>query len=247
MYLLFIALFCCLGIMGVFLNWKVGLCSIAILGSAYFLLENDILNITAVICIAFLALFGFCYFLELHFVEIFLTTVSLSFSFGLKPIYESTKENTDFELFFFDEKNLKCLATEDHDYKGYALNPKDYLKTYLTKDIDSFTFRGKNLAVNIGGKIIRQRELNVENLAEINIFVTQHFPDLLTNESAFKENLEAENKFYLHKFLIFSPILILSAVICFFGENGRNEMVTYVCIILMLILPMIIYKIIKSK
>ncbi|MEO5911626.1 MAG: hypothetical protein ABIP95_12105 [Pelobium sp.] len=75
---------------------------------------------------------------------------------------------------------------------GNALNPKDYLKSYCTKDIDSFTFQEKYLAVNIGGKIIRPREVTIENIAEINRFVKAHFPNLLTNESVFTENLKAE-------------------------------------------------------
>lgn len=247
MFLLFIALFCFLGIMGIFINWRAGLCAVAILCIAYFLLKNNILKITAVLFIVALGIFGCCYFLNLDFIEIFLTTVFLSFSFFLKPLYASTKENLDFELFFFDKKNLKCLATKDNDYKGYALNPKDYLKTYLTKDIESFTFQGKNLSINIGGRIIRPREVTIKDIEEINFFVTQHFPDLLTNESTFKDNLKAENKFYLNKLLICSPIIILSTVIYFFCENGRDKMITYVCMVLMLILPIIIYRILKPK
>ena len=247
MFLLFIALFCFLGIMGIFINWRAGLCAVAILGVAYFLLKNNILKITAVHFFVALGIIGCCYFLNLDFIEIFLTTIFLSFLFFLKPLYASTKENMDFELFFFDKKNLKCLATEDNYYKGYALNPKDYLKTYLVKDIDLFTFQGKCLLVHIGGKIIRPRELTINEITEINLFITQYFPDLLSNKSVFKENLKAENKFYLHKFLICSPIIILSTVIYFFCENGRDKMITYVCMVLMLILPIIIYRILKPK
>ena len=244
---LILALVFCLGIMGVFLNWKIGLFSIGLIAVAYFLLKNDVLKITAVLFITVLGLFGISHFLKLDFLELFLTTLFLSFSFFLNPLYESTKEDNAFELFFLDERNLKCLATKRNDYKGYAFNPKHYLKTYPAEKITSFTFTRNYLSISIGSEIIRPRELTNENLTEINAFVKRHFPNLLDNNGVFEENLKAENKFYIHKFLIVSPIIFLSTVIYFFGDNGRNEMVTYTSLLLMIVLPIIIYKLVRPK
>ena len=158
MLFVLIAMLCCLGIMGIFLNWKTGLCSVSILTVAYFLLKNYILKITPVIFIMLLCVFVVYYFLNLDFLEILLTTLFLSVAFFLKPIYEATKENTDFELFFLDKETLKCLATKDNDYKGYGFNPKDFLKTYSKEKITSFTFHGKSLSIGIGSEIIRPKE-----------------------------------------------------------------------------------------
>ncbi len=246
-FLVLMALFFSLGIMGIFLNWKIGLCSISILAIAYLLLKNDILKITPVIFIVLLSAFGVYHFLDLDFLEVMLTTLFLSVAFFLKPLYEVTKEDNEFELFFLDKENLRCLVKKDNYYNGYAFNPKGYLKNYCTKNIKSITFQGKHLSISIGGRIIRPRELTIENIQKINLFVQQHLPDLWNNEIVFKESLKAENKFYLNKLFISSPVIILSAVIYFFGDNGRDKVLTYICLILMIVLPLIIYRMLRQR
>lgn len=242
MFLLFL-----LGVMGFVLNWRQGVLAIGIIVLVYFLrkifqMKWSILTVIALVGIALLS-----HFLDLSFIEILLTTAGLSFIFFLKTSYEELKVEDEFELFFLDNKKLKCLSTKDNDYKGYALNPKGFLKTYDTKFIQSFHFKGKNLMISIGNEIIRPRELNPNELKSVQTFVAQNFPELLEIKEIYQENLKKENRFYLHKFIIISPILMLSLVIYFFGDIGRNAPLTYTCLALMVLLPYVLFRIYRKN
>lgn len=236
-----------LGVMGFVLNWRQGFLSIGIIVLIYFLKKIFQMkwSILAGIALGGIALLS--YFLDLSFIEILLTTAGLSFIFFLKSSFEELNSDDEFELFFLDNKKLKCLSTKDNDYKGYALNPKGFLKTYDTKFIQSFHFKGKNLLISIGNEIIRPRELNQNELKSVKKFVTENFPELLEIEEIYQENLKSENRFYLYKFIIISPILMLSLVIYFFGDNGRNEPLTYTCLGLMVLLPYLLFRIFRKN
>lgn len=235
-----------LGIFGAILNWRHGVAAVGIITFVYFIekIFQEKWEILSVI--AFLEIIFLSYLFDFSFIEVLLTTVGFSFVFFLKSSYKEMKTKDSFELFYLDKKKLKCLSTHhDADYKAYALHPKGFLKTYDTAFIKSFNFKGNYLLINIGNEIIRPRELNPNDLEKIKEFVSINFSYLLENEEIFRDNLKVENRFYLHKLIIFLPVLILGIIIYFFADNGRNESITYLCLGLMIVLPYILFKILK--
>lgn len=236
-----------LGIMGIYLNWKNGVCALGVISIIYLIQKKFILKfyILLLLLIALISASNFLF--KADFIETLLITLFLSFSFFLKPILEPDGKNKQVEIFYLDAKEVKCLATKDFKYKGYALDPMSYYHTYATKDITSYSIKGKNLLLSFGGELIRPRELSSENIKEIKEFMKDSLPYLLTNESPLDTDLEAENKFYLFKLLLFSPLLIFSVFIYFFADNGRNESLTFLFILLIFIFSIIIYKTMKPK
>lgn len=237
-----------LGVMGTILNWRQGIASAGIITLVYLLQKIFKTKWEILAVIALLSIISMAYIFDFSFIEVLLTTAGFSFVFFLKSSYQEMKTKESFELFYLDKKKLKCLSTNhDADYKGYALNPRGFLKTYNTEFIKSFHFKGNHLLISIGNEIIRPRELNPNELEEIKEFISINFPHLLENEEFYRDNLNAESRFYLHKLIIFSPILILGLVIYFFADNGRNEPITYLCLGLMVLLPFILFKILKKN
>lgn len=236
-----------LGLMGFYMNWKNGLCSITVMACSYFLIKYKVLKIPLIILIIIFPLIGFSLYTHFNFIEILITTIFLSFFFFLKSSYQEGKIKDEFEIFFINNKELKCISVEDQNYKNYAFNPKSYLKSYPIKNIKAFSFEEKNIKIIVGNKIIRSRELNDENIQEIHDFIKYKFPYLLENEVDFNDYLKFENKYYLHQFLIFSPVIIFYLAICFFADNGKDKMLTNVFLIFMFGLPFIIYKVLKKN
>lgn len=236
-----------LGIMGIYLNWKSGLCALGILSIIYLIQKKFILKFYVLLLLLITLISASNFFFKVDFIETSVITLFLSFIFFIKPILESNVKNKQVEIFYLDAKELKCLVTKDFEYKGYSLDPMSYYQTYSTKDITSYSIKGKNLLLSFGGKLIRPKELSSENIKEIKEFIKHSLPSILTNASELDTDLEAENKLYLFKFLLFSPIVIFSASIYFFADNGRNESLTFLFIVLMFILPIIIFKTMNSK
>lgn len=165
----------------------------------------------------------------------------------LKPTYKDSKEDNEFEVFFLNNKELRYLEPNNFRYKGYALNPKAYKKAIPTNSIQAFTFERKYVMISAGNEIIRPRELTIENIQEINLFVKDNFPYLLENEQIFKRNLKIENKLFINKFLLSSPFIIFSIAIYFFADNGKDKTLTIIFIICMFALLFIIYIVLKRK
>lgn len=245
-FLLFIiTMFIVLGIGGIVLNWKAGICSIGTILLIYLVQRRIALKFYLLAILLIILISASTYFFDVDFIETLLTTVFLSSLFFVKSLLQKQKDRDPFEIFYLDEKSLTCLAIKQHEYKGYVLDPKSYLKKYPTKNINSFTIKGKNLLLSVGDEIVRPKELTAENIKEIALFVETNLPHLLNNENGYNKNVESENKLYLFRILIFSPVLILSFCIFYFADNGKNQSLTLLLISLMIILPIIIYKVIK--
>lgn len=236
-----------LGVMGFYMNWKNGLFSITVIACSYFLKKYKVLKIPFIILIIISLLIGFSLYTHLDFIEILITTIFLSFFFFLQSSYEECKIKDEFEIFFIDNKGLKCISVEDHNNKNYAFNPKSYLKSYPIKNIKAFSFEGKSIKIIVGNNIIRPRELNDENIQKIHDFIKDKFPYLLENEIDFNDYLKIEKKYYLHQFLIFSPAIIFYLAIYFFADNGKDKMLTNVFLTFMFGLPFIIYKVLNKN
>ncbi|MGU3376102.1 hypothetical protein [Chryseobacterium sp. M5A1_1a] len=247
--LIFILLFSALGFIEVFINWKSWLCAACIVLLIGFLWKKT--NKKFLFLMAGVIIAGVCYFseeLDIDILETLVTLLFLPFLFFIKPYYQTYKKVTDFEVFYLDHKQLRCLVTlEDSDYKGYALNPKNYLKKYSFQQIKAIKFDKQNLTIAIDNLLIHPRELTSTDLNLIHGYIQQYFPDLLKNEQTIAENSRKDNQYYLKKLLIFSPVILLAPVIYFFGDNGKNSMITIPCLLLMVICPLIIYKILNTK
>lgn len=138
------------------------------------------------------------------------------------------------------------VTMENSDYKGYMLDPKSYVKEFPSAKIKAFSFAEKSMMIAVGDLLIRPKELSHEDLYLIQEYVYQYFPDLLQNEEVIRENSGKENLFYLHKLMIFSPILILGIGIYFLADNGKDQLLTCIFLILMVVLPVIIYSILRK-
>ncbi|MGE9313285.1 hypothetical protein ACLOAU_16670 [Niabella sp. CJ426] len=236
-----------LGVMGAILNWRQGIGAVGIIIVIY--LFNRVLKVKwgVLAIIGLLGIISLSYIFDFSFIEVLLTAVGLSLGLFLTSSFKEIKARESVELFYLDSKKLKCLSTNDADYKGYALDPKNFLKAYDAVFIQSIIFKGNHLLISIGNDIIRPRELNQNDLKEIRAFLSAHFPHLLENEEAYHENLESENRFYLRKLLLFLPVVILGLMIYFFAGNGKNQPLTYWCLGLMVLVPFILFKILKKN
>jgi hypothetical protein len=236
-----------LGVMGAILNWQQGIAAAGIIIIIYSVKSVLKVKWNVLAIIGLLGITSLCYIFDFSFIEVLLTTAGLSFGLFLKSSLKEIKARESFELFYLDSKKLKCLSTNDADYKGYALDPKNFLKTYDAAFIKSIIFKENYLLIAIGNDIIRPRELNQNDLKEIQAFVSAHFPHLLEKEEMYQENLKSENRFYLHKLLLFLPIVILGLMIYFFADNGRHQPLAYWCLGLMVVVPFILFKILKKN
>ena len=245
--LLFNGFFLILGLLSLFLNWRNAIVIILIFVLIFlnkkFRTKFSILIIIYVVSIILISQIP-----EIEFVEILATSLLFSPLFFYESSLESIKDykkKDSFEVFCLDSSQLKCLHTEDNDYKSYALNPKQFLKTFHVNDIISFVFEGKNLLIVTSKFIIRPRELNIQNIEKIKSFVEENFPEKLNIENEHHKALKNENEMYFSKLLLVLPLILVFLFIYFFGDNGRNHLVTYSSIAVILLFY--IFLIIKIK
>lgn len=78
--------------------------------------------------------------------------------------------------------------------------------------------------------IISPRELNIQNIEKIKSFVEENFPEKLNLESEHQKALKNESEMYISKLLLVLPLILAFIFIYFFGNNGRNHLVTYTSI-----------------
>lgn len=227
--LLFNGFFLSLGLLSLFLNWRNAIAIILIL-LLIFLDKKFRTKFSILIIIYAFSIILISQIPEIEFVEILATSILFSplffYESSLESIINYRKEDS-FEVFYLDFSQLKCLHTEDNDYKSYALNPKQFLKIFRVNDINSFVFEGQNLLIITSKFIIRPRELNIQNMEKIKAFVTENFPEKLNLESEHHKALKNESEMYISKLLLVLPLILAFIVIYFFGDNGRNHILTY--------------------
>lgn len=234
MLLLFNAVFLVLGLLSLFLNWRNAI-TIILIFVLIFLDKKFRTKFSILIIIYVVSIILISQIPEIEFVEILANSILFSPLFFYESSLESIKDyqkEDSFEVFYLDSSRLKCLHTEDNDYKSYALNPKQFLKTFSVKDINSFIVKETHLLI-VTSKfiIIRPRELNVQNIKKIKSFVEENFPEKLNLESERHKALKNESEMYLSKLLLVLPLILAFIVIHFFGDNGRNHLVTYTSIV----------------
>lgn len=249
MALIFVSMFSILGVIGIIIDWKSGLSGLALVTVLYlvhnFVRFNYFLYF---IGLAFVAMYMLSEWQDIEFLQIVLSSIFLTFLFFIKSCYKDYVALDSFEIFYLDSKELRCLSTEnDNDYKGYALNPKSYLKKYNTSEISAILCNGKIITIAIDDLLVRPRALKAIDVEQISDFVKINFPDLLKREELIEKNLNKENQYYLYKLYIFSPVIILALIIYFFGNNGKDHILTICCLILMVILPVVISKFLGRK
>ena len=230
--LLFNGFFLILGLLSLFLNWRNAIVIILIF-VLIFLNKKFRTKFSILIIIYLVSIILISQIPETEFVEILATSILFSplffYESSLEIIKDYQKEDS-FEVFYLDSSRLKCLHTEDNDYKSYAFNPKQFLKTFRVNDINSFVFKEKHLLIVTSKFIIRPKELNIQNIEEIQLFVDENFPDKLNLESEHHKALKNESEMYFSKLLLVLPLILAFIVIYFFGDNGRNHLVTYTSI-----------------
>lgn len=243
----FSAGFMILGLLSLFLNWRNAI-AIILIFVLIFLDKKFKTKFLILVLIYLVSIIAISLIPEIEIVQILATTLLFSPLFFYESILESIKDyqkEDSFEVFYLDSTQLKCFHTEDNDYKSYSLNPKQFLKIFRVSDINSFIFQDKNLLILTNKFIIRPKELNVQNIEKIKVFVAENFPDKLNLESEYHKTLKNENEMYFSKLLLVLPLIFLFIVIYFFGENGRNHLVTYISIAVTILLY--IFLILKIK
>lgn len=249
MQFVFTGLFLILALLGIIYNWRNGI-ALLLIFLLIFLNQKFQPRFSFLIIVYILSMVLISLIPEIELVEVIATSLFLSPLFFYDSIYQSFKDlrkDDIFEVFSLDFKTLKCLHTEDNDYKSYALNPKQFLKTFRVIDINSFVFKNNNLLILTKNGIIRPRELSPQNLNEINTFLKENFPDKLNIETEYQNALKAENSVYLSKFLLTIPIIVVSLAIYFFGDNGRDHLVTYSSILILILIYIFLIVRIKIK
>ena len=249
MQLVFTGLILILALLGIIYNWRNAIALILIF-LLIILSKKFQLRLSILIFIYILSMVLISFIPKIELVEVFATSLFLSPLFFYNSIYQNFKDlkkDDTFEVFSLNFKTLKCLHTEDNDYKSYALNPKQFLKTLSVSDINSFVFRNNNLLILTKNGIIRPKELSPQNLNEINTFIKENFPYKLNIETEYQNALKAENSVYLSKFLLTIPIIAVCLVIYFFGDNGRNQMVSYGSILVLILFYIFLIVRIKTK
>lgn len=244
MALIFVIMFSLLGIIGILIDWKSGLSGLALVTVLYLVHSFVKFNyFLFFIGLSFVAIYLLSEWQDIEFLQIVLSSIFLTFLFFIKSSYQTYKAIDSFEIFYLDSKELHCLSTEnDADYKGYALDPRSYLKKYAAEKISAISFKTKDMTIAIDDLLIRPRALTTIDLEQIYDFVKINYPNLLNRDEFIQQNLSKENQYYIHNIYIFSPILVLALVIYFFGNNGKDHILTLCCLILMVILPVVISK-----
>ena len=247
MLLLFTGVFLILGLLSLFLNWR-NVMAIILIFVLIFLDKKFRTKFSILIIIYVVSIILISQIPEIEFVKTLATSILFSplffYESSLEIIKDYQKEDS-FEVFYLDSSRLKCLHTEDTDYKSYALNPKQFLKTFRVNEINSFVFEGKKLLIITSKFIIRPRELNAQNIEKIKKFIEENFPEKLNLESERNKALKNESEMYLSKLLLVLPLILVFIIIYFFGDNGRNHLVTYTSIAVILLFY--IFLIIKIK
>jgi hypothetical protein len=237
------------GIASFFIDWKSGLCAAAGIAAVYFFQKlSGYRFLFPIIGVMLVSVYFLTQLLNIELVLVIASLLFQPFIFFVKPCYEEYKNPSDFEIFYWDKRKIKCLVTlEDSDYKGYMLNPRSYVKEFPSARIKTVTFTGNTMTIAVDNLLIRPKELSSDDVLLIRGYMDEDFPDLLQNTEAVRENIRIENRFYWHKLIIFSPVFIGGMIIYFFADNGRNKPLTYTCLLLMIISCFLIYYILRKK
>lgn len=246
--LIFVALFCILGLYGLLSNWKAGASAVVTLCFAYLFIKILNLKLAYVSVLLLLLVTGLSVLLDAEWIYIAATSLFLAPAAFLKSLISDLRTNHDFEVFYLDKKLLKCLVMDSSQYKGYALHPKSYMKTYDVKKILSFGFRDERLYITVENlEKITPLELTSADVIKIQRFVQNNHPQLIEKEEIRKESEKLAKKLDSHRLLIMIPVAVFGLIIYFFADNGRNTTATYICIALAIITTMITFNFICKK
>lgn len=246
--LIFVLLFCLLGSYGSISDWKAGISAAVILCFAYLLRNTIKVFVVYLITVLLLLPAVFSFLLDVEWINIFAITLCMIPAIFLKSLWNDTKKTSVFEVFYLDQNVLKCLVMDQSAYKGYTLTPESYIRTYNIKEILSFIFKDSRLyIVTISYEKINPLELTISEVAKIHDYVQNFHPQLINREDVYEQSNKATKLFDLHRLLIMLPLIISGLIIYFFGDNGRNTMITFVCITITIITYVVLFKFVRHK
>ena len=247
---LFGGLFLILSIVLSIISWKEGL---AALGSMLILL---FLNKTILSCESNSSLHhsllknGLNYKLYIQLIFIFAVSIAFSYFFDIEFIFiillivfyaltalllsglkrDITKND---EVFILNNQYLTCIHAESSEYKGYALNPLHYKKTFQFVQIQSIGFKGQHILIAVTDGLIVPRELIRDDVLKIRNFIEQNHPHLI-NDQNMQPYIQDRNHWDLIKLLAGGIFILAATVIYFLADNGRDRFKTVLCIVVML-------------
>ncbi|MFD2969112.1 hypothetical protein [Sphingobacterium bambusae] len=238
-----------LGVVGIVVDWKSG-GTAAILVVLLYLLQrgHSTKRLLWLVGLAVFALYLISCVLPVDLLIAFVTALFLPFGFFLRSALKAYRAIHTVDVFYWDNKQLHCLVMlNDSDYKGYALNPEAYRKTYRSDQVTAVKVLKNNLLISVGDLLIRPLELTKDEVASVLDFVQRQFPQLLSQEAVLEAKIDEENRRYKQKIIPMVPIVLVAVLIYFFADNGRNQPLTYAGLALMLALPVVITILSRKK
>lgn len=230
------------GLLSVFLEWKSGIVSVVCAIASYFL--NRKINLIVYLkwfSIA-LVLLGLLvsWLLQLSFWMFILQFLALSCIHALVALIVTIRDDHTNIIFSLNADNFSCLCPGG-DYKGYALNPMGYRKYFKTKDIDSIQQDERGLLIVVKGEILRPRELTTSEITQILAYFNAGEFNVVEAIPT-REIRQTETELAWVKILVIGvPVLLGSLSAYFFGDNGRNTVVSMISLLLpFLLIPLLL-------
>src|SRR5690554_4891692 len=225
------SLFLLLGILFSFTDWKTTL--FALIGNIAIYLFSRKWGYKwkfAMIVAAFFILKIILYLcFEMDLILYILATIFLFPLLFLKDIFsKQSKEiiDTDSEIFYVDDKVLKCADFKHYQAKQFGMDPFSFYETYELAKIKSISFSKNKIEIAYNDTVIRPQKLTKDDMEQIRNFITKNHPKLL-NHTSITHNTKNENKNFIKWMLTYAFIIICFIGTYHLGENGRNKTVTY--------------------
>jgi len=243
--LLSYALFSILGMVSIFWDWKASIAPIICVISFYLLQRKiDFWSNVIWFIIGFLGLsFSLSWIFGLSFgLFIFQCLLLVAIKPAIDIWKETRREHTDV-IFSLNSEFFVSLCPENSDYKGYAMNPMGYKKRFPMADIVSVQRDGNSLLIALKQKIIRPRELHVDEIEMILAYFKENRADVLAAVETKSIRREEDRVYWVKLIVIGVPCILGGLSLYFWADNGRNTLVTILSIVAALFLGVILLKI----
>lgn len=236
-----------LGIFSIFLDWKSSIAPLICMVLTYFL-NRKVLILRYLkwffIGLIFLALL-LSWLLQLSFWMFVLQFLALTCILGVISSVNTIRDDRRDIIFSLNADNFSCLCPGSNDYKGYALNPMRYKKSFKTADIEIIQQDKNGLLIGVKEEILRPRELTASEIAQILAYFKTNDIELIA-AIASSHIYREERTLVWGKILVFGiPCSLGGLSIYFLGDNGRNIIVSAISILLAILLIPLLLKLIN--